>query len=66
MSEIFDKRNNVYDFRNASEFARRNVQSVFNGTQSIFILGPEILDIVPSELKQLETVYVFKRQIQKW
>ena len=28
MSEIFDKRNNVYDFRNPSEFARRNVRSV--------------------------------------
>ena len=25
MSEIFDKRNNVYDIRNPSEFARRNV-----------------------------------------
>ena len=29
MREIFDKRNNVYDFRNPSEFARRNVQSTF-------------------------------------
>ena len=25
MSEIFDERNNVYDFPNPSEFARRNV-----------------------------------------
>ena len=25
MSEIFDKRNNAYDFRNASEYAMRNV-----------------------------------------
>ena len=51
MSEIFDKRNNAYDFRNPSEFARRNVRSVFNGTESISFLGPKILDIVPSELK---------------
>ena len=35
MSEIFDKRNNAYDFRNPSEFARRNKRSVFNGTESI-------------------------------
>ena len=65
LSEIFDKRNNVYDCRNSSEFARRNVRSVFNGTESIF-LGPKIWDIVPSELKQLETVNAFKRGIKKW
>ena len=66
MSEIFDKRNNVYDIRNPSEFARPNVRSVFNGTESISFLGPKIWDIVPSELKQLETVNAFKREIKKW
>ena len=40
MSEIFDKRNNVYDFQNPSEFGRLNVRSVFNGTESISFLGP--------------------------
>ena len=66
MSEIFDKSNNVYDFRNASEFARRNVRTVFIGTESISFLGPKICDIVPSELKQLEIVNAFKREIKKW
>ena len=66
MSEIFDKRNNVYDFRSPSEFARRNLRSVFNGTESISFLVPKIWDIVPSELKQLETVNAFKREIKKW
>ena len=66
MNEIFDKRNNVYDIRNPSEFARRNVRSVFNGTESISFLGPKIWDIVPSELKQLETGNAFKREIKKW
>ena len=65
MSEIFDKRNNVYDFRNPSEFARQNVRSVFNGTENISFLGPTIWDIVP-ELKQLESVNAFKREIKKW
>ena len=66
MSEIFDKRNNDYDFRNPSEFARQNVRSVFNGTESISFLGLKIWDIVPSELKQLETANVFKRENKKW
>ena len=66
MSEIFDKRNNVYDFQNPPEFVRQNVQSVFNGTKSISILGPKIWNIAPSELKQLENVNAFKREIKKW
>ena len=66
MSEIFDKRNNVYDIRNPSEFARPNIRSVFNGTESISFLGSKIWDIVPSELKQLETVNAFKREIKEW
>ena len=66
MSEIFDKQNNVYDIQNPSEFVRQNVRSVFYGTESISFLGPKIWDIVPSELKQLETVNVFKREMKKW
>ena len=66
MSEIFDKRNNVYEIRNPSEFARPNARSVFNGTENIYFFGPKIWDIVPTELKQLETVNAFKREIKKW
>ena len=32
----------------------------------ISILGPEIWDIVPSDLKQLETVNAFKTEIKKY
>ena len=66
MKEIFGKRNNVYYFRNPYQFARQNVRSVFNGTGNISVLGVKIWDIVLSELKQLETVNAFKRQIRKW
>ena len=66
MSNIFDKKNNVYDIRNPSEFVRPNVRSVFNGTKSISFVGPKIWDIVPSELEQLETLNAFKREIKKW
>ena len=38
VSEIFEKRNNVYDLRNPSEFVLPKVHSVFNGTY----LGPQI------------------------
>ena len=47
-----------------SEFARRNLRSVFNGTESISFLGPKICDIVPSEFKLLETVNVLKEKLR--
>ena len=47
MSEIFDKRNNVYD-RNPCEFARPVVRSVISGTESISFLGLKIWDVVPN------------------
>ena len=66
MSNIFDKRNNVDDFRNPSKFATRYVRSVFDGTESISILGSKFWVIAPGELKQLETAKAFKREIKKW
>ena len=66
VTEIFEKRNNVYDLRNPSEFVRPRIRSVFNGEESISYLEPKIWDIVPPELKALETVNAFKREIKKW
>ena len=65
VTEIFEKRNNVYDLRNPSEFVRPRIRSVFNAEESISYLGPKIWDIVPPELKALETVNAFKREIKK-
>ena len=66
VTEIFEKRNNVYDLRNPSDFVRPRIRSVFNGEESISYLGPKIWDIVPPELKALETVNAFKIEIKKW
>ena len=66
MSEIFDKRNNVYNFRkNPFEFATRNVRSVVNGAEIISILGLKTWDIAPSKLKRLETENAFERKIKE-
>ena len=66
VTEIFEKRNNVYDLRNPSDFVRPRIRSVFNGEESISYLGPKMWDIVPPELKALETVNAFKIEIKKW
>ena len=47
-------------------FERRQVHSAYFGTDSLSLLGPEILDLVPLGLKQLESLEVFKLKIKKW
>ena len=66
VSEIFEKRNNVYDLRNPSEFVRPRIRSVYNDRESIYYPVPKIWDIIPPELKFLENVNAFKRELKKW
>ena len=47
-------------------FERREIHSAYYGTESLSLLGPKILDLVPLELKQLESLEVFKLKIKKW
>ena len=47
-------------------FERREVHSAYYSTESLSILGPKILDLVPLGLKQLESLEIFKLKIKKW
>ena len=55
-----------YNLRSNNTFERRQFHSVYNGTESLSFLGPKIWDLVPLELKQLESLEVFKLKIKKW
>ena len=66
MNEIFVKRNNVYNLRKLSEFARPKVHSVFHSKQSISYLGPQIWDMIPVEMKNLKTISAFKKEVKNW
>ena len=63
--EIFVPKISLYNlFRNnASE--RRQVHSVYHGIESLSFLGRKIWDLVPLELKQSESLEVFKLKIKK-
>ena len=58
ISEIFEKRNNVYDF-NPSGFVLPKVHRVFHGIESISYPGPQIWKMVPLK-------HAFKRKIKRW
>ena len=66
MNEIFLKRNNAYNLRKSSEFARPKVYSVFHGKESISYLGPQLWDMIPVEMKNLTTISGFEREVQYW
>ena len=58
------KENNVYELDNP--FKTRNVKTEMNGIRSLGYLGPKIWNIVPKELRQIDTIEAFKIEIKKW
>ena len=65
MKELFAPKTSPYDLRNNS-FKRRRVNSVWHGSESVSYLGPEIWDLVPSEIKESESLNTFKFKIKRW
>ena len=57
---------NHYNLQNYNDFRIPFARTVYHGTESISYLGPKIWDIVPIELKSLESLNSFKRSIRKW
>ena len=66
LREIFVPEISLYNLRRNNTFEKRQVHSVYHGTESLSFLGPKIWDLVPLELKQLESLEVFKLKIKKW
>ena len=67
MNNIFKLREeNSYNLRHVSEFSRPMINSVHHGTESISFLGTKIWDILPEKLKNIETLEVFRKEINIW
>ena len=66
MNEIFVERNNNYSFRGNSLLTTRIVNSVRYGTEAVSFLAPKIWDILPKDIKDAESLDIFKRKIKKW
>ena len=64
MSEVFKLRDSpCYNLRHISLFARDQIHSFYNGTDSASYLRPKILEQIPKNKESLEKV---KREIKKW
>ena len=66
-ANIFSTMNeNPYNLRNYNDFRIPFARTVYHGTESISYLGPKIWEIVPREIKDLESLNSFKKSIRKW
>ena len=67
MNDIFKLRGEqTCNLRTLSQFYRPNVNSEYNGTESVSFLGPTKRDLVPNELKDIGKLAAFKKAIKKW
>ena len=55
-----------YNLRQRSQFHIPPVRTVFSGKDSFKFLGPKIWELIPDEMKELESLWEFKRAIKLW
>ena len=65
MNEIFVERNNNYSLRGNNVLTRRRVNSVRYGTETVSFLAPKIWDNLPKDIKDSESLNIFKGKIKK-
>ena len=62
--ETFVSKTSSYNLRRNDTFEKRQVHSVYHGTESSSFLSPKIRDLVPVKLKQLESLTSLKLKIK--
>ena len=64
IAELFEQRNENYNLRNNNPFTIPAVRTVQHGSESISFLGPKIWNILPDNIKNAESLNVFKTKIK--
>ena len=67
MNDIFKlKGEQTYNLRKLSQFYRPKINYVYNGIESVSLLGPKIWGLVRNGLKYIWNLAAFKKAIKKW
>ena len=66
VSDIFQIRDTPYNFRNMNPFISTNVNTVYNGTETIYFRGPKTWALVPEDIKNATSLSTFKSKIKQW
>ena len=56
----------TYNLRNQPHFASRTIRTVHYGENSLRHLGPKLWEMIPSSIKDTESVETFKNKIKSW
>ena len=67
MKDVFPLNENLcYNTRNKRTLNSRNIRTVHFGSETLSHLAPKIWELVPEEIKKLESVASFKNAIKEW
>ena len=67
MKKIFIFHENpTYNLRSGNHLTRRNIRTTHYGIEKISNLGAKIWDLLPEEIKNASSLFVFKTKITKW
>ena len=67
MKDIFELQNPSYNLRSScNQFRRENVKTVHYGLQSVRYPGPKIWELVPNNIKYINSLSKFKKLIKSW
>ena len=66
MKDIFPERIISYNLRKMNPFKTLNVNTVYNGTETLSFRGPKTWELVPEDIKNATSLNEFKTKIKYW
>ena len=67
MLDIFEVKYSDYNLRGRNNnFICENIKTVNYGSETISFLGPEIWELIPNNIKNSESLNIFKKNINQW
>ena len=66
MSEVFPMYKPSHDLRNNRSWITSNVRTVYYGKETLSFRGPKTWELLPTSLKNIETLKEFKTRIKTW
>ena len=66
MDNMFERRNNTYNFRNFQEFAAKRKRTVKMGLETLNYRFPQLWSILLENLRQINSLVQFKESVRKW
>ena len=64
--ELFEEQQHIHDLRNKRQWQIPNIKTVSYGRESLRYRGPLTWELLPHEIKESESLDIFKRKVKSW